>query len=172
MRKGLNVFIKFSDLSENVEIKKVKLKYRSSGEPVLSKKQDEILKEKINLVISVNLYQAPYTVMLNVNSEEMIFYNKNVSLSLDAAIQLCFDTRHQNNQLWKEQRTLRITICNAYSYVTYTKNKKTNWDEKIKKSLESSFQGSEDTRHGLLMEEKALQVYKNSTNNEVVRMGL
>ena len=90
-------------------------------------------------------------------SQEKEFYENKICKHVSESMDLCIKTQYQDNNLWKKERKLRITTCNAYSLITYVNNKSPNWPDKIEKYLNSNFQGNEDTRHGLLMEESALK---------------
>lgn len=155
----------------NVELFKMKSKYRSNYTEIdESNDINKKLLDTIKKVLSANVQN--FSVNSELLSEEKQFYDSEIAVNLEDSTNLCFRTRHQNNNLWIQERKKRITASNAYGFFTYTKNKKPDWDKTISSYLNSSFKGNADTKHGLQSEDDAVRAYEKATGATVTKMGL
>lgn len=116
------------------------------------------------------IFNIPFAAL---SSAQIRFFQKNVAISLQEAIQLCFDTLFQNNELWKVARKIRITASIAYKLFTYYQNNhnEDEWKKKVDEHLSDNFQGTADTKHGIAMEEKARRFYEKATGNKIQQVG-
>ena len=96
------------------------------------------------------------------------YYNNNVKLTLQEAVDICCNVESQRSEYWQKERRKRITASTAYNLYTYATNKKPDWEKKIEKHINSSFKGSKATAYGVRMEPKARKCYERKTGNKVL----
>lgn len=100
------------------------------------------------------------------------FFKENVSISTDAAFDLCAQTVKQTGSLWVKERRVRITACSAYELYTYYSGTKNDWDRKAALHVSSSFKGNAATEHGIKEEPIARSVYCQAMGKRVLKVGL
>ena len=72
----------------------------------------------------------------------------------------------------KERKKKRITGTSCYELMTYSKNKKAQWDKKLEKILNPAFLGNLATSYGQYFEDAARDAYSKYFNYEVLQCGL
>lgn len=78
----------------------------------------------------------------------------------------------QNSHAWVKARSLRITASRCYELYTYTKNKNPNWEKKVAAYCREDFTGNEATDYGLKAEGEAVDIFENTTDLKVHKVGL
>lgn len=116
-----------------------------------------LIKEILKLHFDKFTYNLP-TVVLNVQEEK--YYNKNIIISKEEAINLAVVTVGQQNFIWQSARQCRITASHCYELYTYFYNKNPDWDKKIDKYLNPAFEGNEYTKYGNTFEPVARDLYE------------
>lgn len=169
----------FSGLTgKTCELLNVKTAQRSNYVKNNNSKEELQSIERIARIILNNSIYSSTREQEYINSltdAEKCYYRQNVTINKDDALQLCIKTRYQNNYLWQHERKKRITASNAYSFYTYLTSSKRSiaeWETKMDKHLNSTFKGTADTKHGLLMEEAAIECYERCTDFQITKMGL
>lgn len=104
--------------------------------------------------------------------ELLTYYNENVAVSTQQSVMLASNTVTQCEQEWETARKVRITGTKVYPLFTYSRNKKPEWIEKIKKLYESAFKGTPDTLHGLEHEPNARKAYSKKCDVRVIENGV
>lgn len=101
-------------------------------------------------------------------------YDAYVNADVQKCIEICEETTSQNSMRWKNYRKERITASIAYTLYTFAnnKNRKSEWDEKLKSVYESSFRGNEHTQYGSLEEKNAKKMYEEKNKTKIYDCGL
>lgn len=113
----------------------------------------------------------------NIEEKQQRFYNKNILINSDKAVEMCLNTCDQSSNVeWFEFRKNRITASRCYELYTYkmneNRNKKLNWELKIKKFLNpSNLNHVKSIAYGRLEEKNALKAYELETSNTVTNIG-
>ena len=117
-----------------------------------------------NVRCIVTFNQLPYA--------EKKYFNENVSITLDEAIDICSNTQKQKCNIWLNERKKRITASCAHNFYTYVYNKNPDWNKKISDHLNNTFQGCANTVYGQRCKNKARDCYERLTGNSVTQADL
>jgi len=147
-----------------------------------------VKKSEIASTVSTNLLREPLPpgcqevlLELRARTEQILdtlspdlvkFYNENVSVSAEKAIDIARDTASQNEEKWFRERKLRITGSKCYCLYTYSSNKKADWAKKIRGTFNSNFTGNQATLYGLVNGPVARSLYASKNKCTVVENGL
>lgn len=107
----------------------------------------------------------------DLTKEELQFYESHVQHTEKEALQICADTRGQNNTKWRRERKLRITGSRCHTYFTYVPKDAISWENKVSKMLADNFTGNHATRYGKECEQSAINKYSSITRNVVTKIG-
>lgn len=99
------------------------------------------------------------------------FYESFVVKDTQAILDVCDDTKDQQNNVWHLQRSVRITASSCYDLYTYTRNKNADWTRKIQQHLSPKAVRSKALDYGKRTEELALKCYKRKRNPLVLKCG-
>lgn len=115
-----------------------------------------------------------YTNVVNGNIDSAVksFYLEKVAVDKNQAVTLCLETLGQKSKRWHAERQLRITGSICYDVMTYTKNKKADWPNKVKNLFFPTFKGNDETLYGLRTEPSAIKAYENAFKCTVMHLGL
>lgn len=137
-------------------------------------------------ILSKNII-APLTVesvLFSFNEEEVVFgklpseqlqyYNSNVRVTLEEAIDIACNPDKQRSDFWMKERSKRLTTSGSYPLYTYSNNKHSlsDWEKKIRNYIDNPFLGNKATEYGVNSEPKAREWYKNATKSYVLETGL
>ena len=104
--------------------------------------------------------------------ELLEFYDRTVKVAKEKSVHIASNTVGQADELWFQERFIRITGSKCYSLFTYSKNKKPDCNKKLETIFKSSFSGTDATMHGLMSEPLAREAYEYQENVKVVCNGL
>lgn len=105
------------------------------------------------------------------NQEEKDFYNKEIQIDLEGAVNISSDIFQQKRKVRLEHR-ISITASVVNQFITYVNNNDPNWDTKIYNRLNNKFQGSTAAAHGIKNEALAREEYVKRIGLKVVQSGL
>lgn len=100
------------------------------------------------------------------------FYDKNICVTLDEAVQIATNPLGQGSNSWLQARSVRITSSRARDLVTYTSNRSPNWETKLESYFGNKFQGCPETAYGVRGEPLARKCYELKTGFKVLEFGL
>lgn len=80
--------------------------------------------------------------------DDINFFYSYVDIDKQQAKDICIKTLNQTRAYWHKVRQLRITETSAYSFFTYSKGEKKDWDTKVKSLLFPKFSGNSATWYG------------------------
>ncbi|KAJ8685150.1 hypothetical protein QAD02_020943 [Eretmocerus hayati] len=109
----------------------------------------------------------------SLSEAEKSWYQSNVAVTLESAVDLCMKTKSQSGRIWKAARRKRMTGANAYKYITPLRypGKVVNWNDKVHKQLQDTFKGNANTNHGIRMEPIARAKYAEISGFTVTKTG-
>lgn len=99
-------------------------------------------------------------------------YYDSLKRSLQQCIDIASGTCCQTEELWFQERSVKVTGSKIYGLYTYISNKNPNWKKKLDTVFNSSFNGNEATVYGLQCEPVAREKYATFKNVSVVEPGL
>lgn len=136
------------------------------SQDIIKPTENPVLYELSNKEFKIHMYYE------DLRTDLRTYYEEKVKVDFDAAKKICLDTVSQKNEKWFVERRKRLTGSVGYQFITATNNKKTDWEDKIKRHLNNTFKGNSATRHGIFSEPKAIEVYEKLKNKKVTKPGL
>ncbi|XP_052566501.1 uncharacterized protein LOC128093505 [Culex pipiens pallens] len=106
------------------------------------------------------------------NEEEQLFFESNVLQTSQQIVQTAINTQTQSTNVWKIQRTRRITASSCYGLYTYLKNKNPDWSSKITRYWSIKNINSAAVKYGKETEATAFECYRKKRNPLMKKCGL
>lgn len=86
-------------------------------------------------------------------------------------VEMCIKTK-ESNEMWKNERRIRITGTTCYPLYTHSKNKNPNWEKKCNAHLNKTNFYSKYTEYGRAMEGAARKLFVDMSGKIVIQTGL
>ncbi|XP_067138743.1 uncharacterized protein [Centruroides vittatus] len=104
--------------------------------------------------------------------QDSMYYRENIYKNKREIENICHLTMEQNNDLWKKERSIRVTGSVCYELYTYGRRKNADWEKKLTNIFRSKFKGNENTEYGKKWEKTALTLYGTLYGCDVKQFGL
>lgn len=103
--------------------------------------------------------------------KEKEYFATNIQVDMDRVIDIAIDTQDQRSNLWKVQRSFRITGSSCYNLYTYLNNANPNWDKKVAQYWSTSNIKTSAMKYGTRTESIAFECYKRKRNPMIKKNG-
>ncbi|XP_058453388.1 uncharacterized protein LOC131431586 isoform X1 [Malaya genurostris] len=100
------------------------------------------------------------------------YFDQYIQVDVDMSVRMALETKDQNTNSWKINRTKRITASSAYKLFTYLRNKNPDWSKKISQYWDIRNLKLEATKYGKDTEPLAFECYKIKRNPNIKKCGL
>jgi YqaJ-like viral recombinase domain len=143
-------------------VSKLKNMVRPTNVPKLPGNVESVIdSDDIRKLLNLNTNcERPTNDIPDVSKDIQAFFEINVKLTIDEAVDLAVKTFAQNTGQWRKNREHRITASVCYSLFTYKLNKKADWPKKFD-SIRANV-STAATIYGKKMEAVAFKLYKNA----------
>lgn len=127
-------------------------------------------RDEINVIVQ-KISEISVEIVKIANTKEKEYFERNVKLDLDEVVDIAIETQGQNTNLWKIQRSMRITASSCYKLYTYLFNSNPNWEKKISQYWSMRNIKTAAMKYGSQTENLAFECYQQKRNPMIKKSG-